>query len=133
MTGMDRFLTLIRHAQPRAPVLAMLVAAASANLAHASPDGAAPGARPVMDTSTCSRPVYPEEDARQKNTGTVTMQFLIGPDGYVLESKIQKSSGHASLDEAARSALAKCRFRPPMAEGRPVRAWTGVQYVWTLD
>ncbi|VXB88105.1 energy transducer TonB [Massilia sp. 9I] len=94
---------------------------------------AAPESRPLMDTTTCSRPVYPEEDARLKNTGTVTMQFLLGPDGRVIESKIQKSSGFRSLDEAARSALVKCRFRPPMVDGKPVQAWTAVQYVWTPE
>ena len=90
--------------------------------------------RSSIDTSTCSRPVYPEEDARPKNTGTVTMNFLIGPDGRVLESKLVKSSGHRSLDEAARSALVKCRFKPPLTpEGQPVQAWTAVQYVWTPE
>jgi protein TonB len=94
----------------------------------------APNARPFLDFSSCSRPVYPEDDARQKNTGTVTMQFLIGTDGKVLESKIQKSSGHRSLDEAARSALAQCRFRPPMTpDGKIVQAWTAIQYVWTPE
>ena len=94
---------------------------------------AAPQTRPVMDTTSCGRPVYPEEDARQKNAGTVTMQFLLGPDGRVIDTKIQKSSGFRSLDEAARSALAKCRFRPPMVDGKPVQAWTGIQYVWTPE
>ena len=94
----------------------------------------APSARAPIDTSSCSRPVYPEEDARLKNTGTVTMNFLIGPDGRVLESKLVKSSGHRSLDEAARSALVKCRFKSPLTpEGQPVQAWTAVQYVWTPE
>lgn len=133
MTGMDRFFTLIRRAQPRAPVLALLLAAASASPAVAAPGGTSPDPRPLVDTSTCSRPVYPEEDARLKNAGTVTMQFLIGPDGWVVESKIRKSSGYPSLDEAARAALVKCRFRPATLEGKPVRAWTAVQYVWTPE
>lgn len=92
------------------------------------------GARPFIDTSSCSRPVYPEEDARQKHTGTVTMNFLIGTDGRVVESKVLKSSGHRSLDEAALSALVMCRFKPPVTpEGQPVKAWTAVQYVWTPE
>lgn len=133
MTRMNRFVTQIRRAQPRASVFAMLLAAASASLAHAAPDGTAPAPRPLVDTSTCSRPVYPEEDARLQNTGTVTMHFLIGPDGWVVDSTIQRSSGYPSLDEAARTALLKCRFRPATLEGKPVRAWTAVQYVWTPE
>ncbi|BDT59711.1 hypothetical protein MasN3_32050 [Massilia varians] len=133
MTGINRFVTLARHAQRRGPASVLLVAtAALIGLAHAAPD-AAPDPRPLVDTSTCSRPVYPEEDARLKNAGTVTMQFLIGADGWVVESKIQKSSGYPGLDEAARSALAKCRFRPATREGKPMRAWVGVQYVWTPE
>ena len=134
MTGITRFVTLLRRTQHRSFSCVLLVAAAaSAGLAHAAPDGAAPAPRPRVDTSTCSRPVYPEEDARLKNAGTVTMQFLIGADGWVVESKIQKSSGYSSLDEAARAGLAKCRFRPATLEGKPVRAWVGVQYVWTPE
>lgn len=112
---------------------AFLFACALASLSTVSAQ-TAPGARPFIDTGSCSRPVYPEEDARQKNTGTVTMHFLIGLDGKVVESKVLKSSGHRSLDEAARSALAKCRFKPPVTpDGRHVQAWTAVQYVWTPD
>ncbi len=134
MTGITRLVTMVRRMQRRSLSTVLLVAAAaSTGLAHAAPDGAAPAPRPVVDTSTCSRPVYPEEDARLKNAGTVTMQFLIGADGWVVESKIQKSSGYASLDEAARSGLAKCRFKPATHEGKPVRAWVGVQYVWTPE
>ena len=134
MIGIHRFVTLVRRTQRRGPASVLLVTAlASIGLAHAAPDGAAPDKRPQVDTGTCSRPVYPEQDARLGNAGTVTMQFLIGADGRVLESNIQKSSGYPSLDEAARSGLAKCRFKPPIIEGKPVRAWTAVQYVWTPE
>jgi protein TonB len=121
-----------QHARSAA-CAAFFVAAAFSGFVHAAPAGTAQDARPGVDTSTCSRPVYPEEDARLKNTGTVTIQFLIDADGRVLESKLQKSSGHSGLDEAARSALSKCRFKPAMFEGRPARAWTAVQYVWTPE
>lgn len=134
MTGITHFVTLIQRARRGAPAVALLlVAAASGSLAHAGSGQAARDPRPALDPSSCSRPVYPEQDAREKNAGTVVLYFLIGPEGDVLESKIQRSSGHPSLDEAARSALAKCRFRPPMVDGKPVRAWTGVQYVWTPE
>lgn len=125
---------LARYAQHArsAACASFVVAAAFGGAVHAAPQ-AAQDARPGLDTRTCSRPVYPEEDARQKNAGTVTLQFLIGPDGRVLESKLQKSSGYPGLDEAARSGLAKCRFKPPMVDGKPVRAWTAVQYVWTPE
>ena len=131
MTGLNRFATVMQGAQPRAHVFALLLA--SATLAHAAAGEASPAPRLALDTTTCSRPVYPEENARLKNAGTVTLQFLIDTDGRVLESKLQKSSGHRGLDEAARSGLSKCRFKPPMVDGKPVRAWTAVQYVWTPE
>ena len=102
-------------------------------LSQADSGQAPPDVRPALDFSSCSRPVYPEEDARAKHAGTVTVYFLLSPEGKVLDSKVQKSSGHRALDEAARSALAKCSFTPPRAGGKPVQAWTAVQYVWSPD
>jgi TonB family protein len=81
----------------------------------------------------CSRPVYPAQAAANKIEGTTTLGMLIGPDGKVIESRLYASSGDASLDEAARNALSACTFRPAMREGKPVRAWTSVQYVWKMD
>ncbi len=110
-----------------------LTAMCGSALTQAAPGTAAHDARPALDYRSCSKPVYPEADAREKHAGTVTVFFLLSPEGKVLDSKVQKSSGHRALDEAARSALAKCSFTPPMAGGKPVQAWTAVQYVWTLD
>jgi TonB family protein len=44
--------------------------------------------------------------------GTVTLKFLIGVDGKVIQADIEKTSGFTRLDEAARNALSKCQFRP---------------------
>jgi D-alanyl-D-alanine endopeptidase (penicillin-binding protein 7) len=57
----------------------------------------------------------------------------VAASGAVAESAIGRSSGHASLDEAARSALHRCRFVPALRNGRPVPTWTPVMYVWTLS
>lgn len=101
---------------------------------------AAPGARAVdaerpaiADFSSCERPEYPGEAVERQQTGTVTLGFLVGQDGAVDDSRVTQSSGHALLDDAARSALVKCRFRPATAGGQAVQAWTSVQYVWTLE
>jgi TonB family protein len=83
-------------------------------------------------TKACSRPVYPPQALANKIEGTSTIGFLIGPDGKVQDTRLYKSSGDASLDEAARAALALCIFKPAMAKGKPVVAWAPVQYVWTL-
>ena len=105
------------------------VNAASTSVASSERDSTGPG----INTASCSRPVYPRDALARRSEGTTTMRFLINPDGTVAQSSVQKSSGDVSLDEAAWTALSKCRFRPPVAGGKPVRAWVPVQYVWTLD
>ncbi|MFL6659419.1 MAG: energy transducer TonB [Massilia sp.] len=87
----------------------------------------------VADFNTCAKPEFPKASLRNEETGTVTVSFLIGVDGHVMESKITKSSGFRELDKAAQSAIGKCRFKPAMVDGKPEQAWQPVQYVWTLE
>jgi TonB family protein len=86
----------------------------------------------TADLNTCAKPVWPQESLRREETGKVTLGFLIGLDGMVLESSVLESSGHPLLDLAARDGLEKCRFTPPPQIGRTQPQWTKMQYVWTL-
>jgi len=88
--------------------------------------------RALARFDTCAKPLYPADALAQKATGTVTLRFLIDTDGSVADAVVQNSSGTPSLDEAARVAIAKCRFTPATAGGKPQRAWVPVQYVWSL-
>jgi len=83
----------------------------------------------------CSRtPEYPSLSKRNSEEGTVTLEFVIGADGSVLESKIVQSSGHARLDEAARSSLAaNCHFKPATDDGTPAKTVQQMKYVWRLE
>lgn len=116
------------------PVLG-LAAMCSAVFAHAAPSArpAEPDQAAVADFKSCKRPVYPAESIKLSQTGTVTLGFLIAKNGKVKETELTKSSGHPLLDESARTALAKCTFKPARTKGKPVEAWTKVQYVWTLE
>lgn len=87
---------------------------------------------PVADFNSCSKPVYPSEALAKRIEGTVTISFLIGTDGSVRQSRVANSSGDDSLDQAARTAIEKCRFKPGMVDGKPVDVWTPVQYVWKV-
>jgi protein TonB len=87
----------------------------------------------VADFSTCAKPEYPKASARNEEEGKSVIQFLIGVDGRMVESKIAKSSGSRDLDRAAQAAIGKCRFKPAMVNGQPEQAWTSVEYVWSLD
>jgi TonB family protein len=110
-----------------------LFAAATAPVRAADASVAQPQL-PRLDFSSCARPVYPRADIAANHTGTVTLQFLVNQDGSVADSRVTRSSGHASLDDAARTALAQCRFNVP--EGYPMGAgqvWVPIQYVWTVN
>ncbi|MEO7495358.1 MAG: energy transducer TonB [Massilia sp.] len=87
----------------------------------------------LADFKTCAKPVYPKDALRDRHVGTVTLGFLIGKNGMVLDTKIDKSSGHIELDEAARDAIMLCHFKPATKDGEAQEAWTKMQYVWTLN
>jgi len=87
----------------------------------------------LADFNSCPKPHYPEADRAARHQGTVDLQFLVGIDGKVKDSKVEQSSGHPTLDEASRSALVKCSFKPALANDKPVQTWTRVSYVWSLE
>jgi protein TonB len=87
----------------------------------------------LVPASRCAKPAYPIDALRAEAAGVVTMRFLIGADGAVLDTKLVKSSGNASLDQAAIDALSKCRFKPTTVDGKLVEHWQEVKYTWTLD
>ncbi|WP_408058533.1 energy transducer TonB [Undibacterium curvum] len=104
---------------------AMLLVAAS----HAM----AADTAPVMDSKSCEPPKYPKAALINEETGTVTMGFLVGTDGKVVDSKVEKSSGSKSLDKAALTALAQCKFKPGTKDGKADQAWAKVDFVWKLE
>jgi D-alanyl-D-alanine endopeptidase (penicillin-binding protein 7) len=87
----------------------------------------------IADFATCAKPEYPRADLDAGHQGTTTVSFLVSAGGRVTDSKIVRSSGYASMDEASRSALTLCGFKPALRDGRAVAQWTSVQYVWTLE
>ena len=97
--------------------------------AHAAPQG---NQTAQLDFDSCAKPTYPAADVQASHEGKVTLGFLVNEDGKVKDSKVIKSSGFTTLDDAARSALAQCSFRPAVKKGKAVQQWTKVQYVWEL-
>lgn len=86
-----------------------------------------------IDHIGCAKPAYPPASLAAQEAGTVILKYLIDVDGSVLESKIETSSGFRRLDDAARRALAKCRFRPAMANGKAEQGWARIEYEWRLE
>lgn len=50
---------------------------------------------------------YPREARRMRRQGTVTVQFVIGPDGRVSGISVHEGSGHDMLDREACAAVAR--------------------------
>ncbi len=55
---------------------------------------------------------YPEEAQKKKLAGSGVYELQVNPRGGTTAVTIVKSSGSAVLDQAARSAFLKWRFRP---------------------
>ena len=87
----------------------------------------------INAAQNCQKPEYPSASRRNEEEGTVQLRFLIGTNGQVIESQVEKSSGFARLDEAARSALSKCQFKPGTLNGTPEQSWASMKYTWRLE
>jgi protein TonB len=92
----------------------------------------------TIDVSTCEKPTYPAAAAKADAKGTTKIRFMVDADGKVSKADVERASGasreHRLLDRTAIEALSKCRFRPGTDEnGRPVGAFSIVEYVWNLE
>ena len=85
-----------------------------------------------FDSKNC-RADYPKVSLMNEEQGTVSMSFLVNPDGSVAESKLDKTSGFKNLDKAAIKSLSACKFKPGTKDGAPAQTWTKVEYAWKLD
>lgn len=86
------------------------------------PDGGG-GLTQELAYAEALQPVYPPASARAREQGRVLLRVLVGVDGTPKEVGIERSSGHARLDAAARDAVRRSRFRPVMRDGKAAPAW----------
>ncbi len=63
-------------------------------------------------------PVYPPLSRRMGEEGKVTMRVLVNEKGQAEKVEVQKSSGFARLDEAAKNAILRALFKPYLEDGR---------------
>ncbi|TFW20296.1 M56 family metallopeptidase [Duganella callida] len=87
----------------------------------------------VVDFKSCAKPVWPDGAIAAKHTGTVHLAFLVATNGQVKASEVKEGSGHPDLDQAARTGIEKCTFKPATQAGQPVESWVQLQYVWVLE
>ena len=130
-TAPKQAITAVASSNPQpAPAPVPATAAAPAAPARAAPPARTPAS---VSAAQCDKPDYPTASRRMEEEGTVSLRFLVGVDGKVIQSEIEKSSGFKRLDEAARAGLSKCRFQPATVDGRPEQAWASMKYTWRLE
>ncbi len=88
---------------------------------------------PSVDKQTCEKPVYPKSALMNEESGTVILSILVGPDGNVVDSKVEKSSGSKALDKATVKIYSSCKFKPGAKDDKPKQAWNKLEYVWNLS
>jgi protein TonB len=86
----------------------------------------------TFDSGSC-KVDYPKSSLMNEEQGVTAMAFLVNPDGSVAESKMEKSSGSKTLDNAALKTITSCKFKPGSKDGAPAKTWTKVAYAWKLD
>lgn len=86
----------------------------------------------VFDAKTC-KAEYPKASLMNEEQGTVSMIFTVSATGDVIDSKIEKTSGHKNLDKAAIKSIGACKFKPGTVDGKPAQTSTKVEYAWKLD
>lgn len=69
-----------------------------------------------------SAPAYPAQSRRFGETGTVVLRVELDESGRVAVARVNSSSGHVRLDEAALAVVKTWRCTPATRNGQPVRA-----------
>jgi protein TonB len=75
---------------------------------------------------------YPEEAKRAQIEGTVRLRVTVDTEGHVVDVKIITRVGYG-LDEAARDAIRKMRFKPALKGGEAVSTTITYNYTFLLD
>jgi protein TonB len=75
---------------------------------------------------------YPEEARRAGVEGTVTLSITVDPEGKVVAAKIVSGPGYG-LNEAARDAIKRFRFKPAIKGGEAVSTEMKYAYTFLLD
>jgi TonB family protein len=86
-----------------------------------------------INASSCEKPIYPSGSSISLEEGTVQLKFLVGMDGKIIRSAVEKSSGFVLLDEASKEGLSKCKFKPAIKDGQHVETWASLKFTWNIS
>lgn len=123
---------------PASPEPPAPVASAAATPAPAAPAPVSVPALPKVISSGIEyiqqpQPVYPPAARRLGEEGVVTLRVLVSEKGRPERIEIQKTSGSARLDDAARQAAQRAVFKPHVEDGRAVAVFAIIPIRFQLD
>ncbi len=76
------------------------------------------------------QPIYPPAARTMRTTGIVKVEVTVNETGDV--SDVQKTSGPSMLQNAAKDAIRKWKFKPFVRDGQPVKAMGFVSFNFSL-
>lgn len=115
------------------PVTAPVEVAAMPAQPLADPGIAATGESRLLAYEHAPRLDYPRAALRRRAEGTVVLHVLVDAEGRAQRIELSRSSGHRELDDAARAAVGRARFRPVLERGVAVPAWGFVPIEFRLS
>ncbi len=94
----------------------------------------APSAPPAFGAAYLHNPVpeYPPLARRMGEEGTVELRVMVSASGHVDTIRVERSSGYATLDKAAKKAVQQWTFTPGQAAGKSVPGWVIVPIRFSL-
>jgi protein TonB len=90
---------------------------AATTTAPSTSQTAAPAMVESVEYVRAPAPVYPSESSRKRERGTVVLRVVVDVSGKPAQILIERSSGYARLDTAAREAVERALFHPYEVNG----------------
>lgn len=123
---------------PPAPVSAAPVIAVAEPSPMPAAPATAPAPRMLPDAAVqyleLPQVEYPKLSQRRAETGLVIVRAYVGTAGGAPHSvQVERSSGHARLDQAALTAVQRARFKPYAERGQPVEGWALIPIRFELE
>ena len=76
---------------------------------------------------------YPNRAIQEEMQGTVHLSLLVSKKGKVIKAKIDSSSGHKLLDNAAMMNSKKLLFSPAYSNGKAIQVWSKMEFKFYFE
>lgn len=85
-----------------------------------------------LATASRVEPTYPPASRRAGEAGTVRLKVLVDENGRTKDVQVAQTSGYSRLDDAAKQAVRRWKFKPAMEAGKAIPIWTQVAITFRL-